>query len=582
MYLTSKPTLGMCLAVLTSCHTSQAFTNTAFFSRFSITSPYSRSLPPLFMSQSPEAPKKSTLVRKPDSAVELTIVAPGRATKAAYDKVCAELSKTISIPGFRKGAVIPAAVIENAMAAKGGKNALRTQAIQSLLNELLEPALKDEHNLEPIGQPNLVTPSETLAESFKPGEPIEMVVACDVWPDIVWKSIEGKGKPYLGLKGSYKRPPFDQARFDKSMKDLAERYATTTPAEKGKALAMGDACIVNMEGYMTAEDGVSKGEPLPDAASGDKVEVILGEGRYMEGLVEGLVGAKVGDTKIVYVTFPVALRDKALAGKRAVFDVTVIDASTRNVPEIDDELAEKIRPGLNAEGIKDELRKAVDDQESEKWTGQRNAALSLALAEVMDVEVPDTLVTNQAREKYANMMADFRGQGMDDEEIKKQITPENFLKYKAIEKPDIVKDFKVSMATDEIARMENIEVPSYQVDEQLEAVKKDSNGEDLGDENVLRGKIESTIMRRAVFDFLAENASLSVEYEEEQEFDEELMNKLGQESLEREQRAAEAIATDDLKGKNENHGVIAGLKEDINTQDTMSLGVKTLKSKNMT
>ena len=47
-----------------------------------------------------------------------------------------------------------------------------------------------------------------------------------------------------------------------------------------------------------------KGEPLPNAASGDRVEVILGPGRYMTGLVEGLVGAKVGETKLVRVSFP--------------------------------------------------------------------------------------------------------------------------------------------------------------------------------------------------------------------------------------------------------------------------------------
>jgi len=252
----------------------------------------------------------------------------------------------------------------------------------------------------------------------------------------------------------------------------------------------------------------------------------------MEGLVEGLVGAKVGETRQIYVTFPEGLRDKTLAGKKAIFDVTVEEASIRTVPEIDDELAAKIRPGLDAEGIRAELRKAIDENESGEWTEVRNKALSDALADVMDVEVPDTLVTNQAREKYAQMMAEFRTQGMDDDQIKNLITPENFLKYKDIEKADIVKDFKTSMATDEIARLESIEVPSYQIDEQLEAVKKEAAGEELGDENLLRSKIESTLMRRMVFDFLADHANLEVEYTEEEEFDEELMEKIAKETIE--------------------------------------------------
>lgn len=356
------------MVALMGMNSSQAFTPSTFGvsrtantksigSKTAFTPAASNNNMSLFMSA--EEIPASKVVRKPDSAVEITLTAPGAATKAAYDKACAEISKTISIPGFRKGAKIPPAVIENAMGAKGGKNTLRTQAIQTLLSQLLEPALKEEHNLEPVGQPTLVTSADELAESFKPGDPIEMIIACDVWPDISWKEVDGEEKPYHGLKASYTRKPFDEARFNQAMKDLAERYAVTESAAEGKELAMGDSCVVDMKGYMAGEDGTSKAEPLPDAASGDDVEVILGDGRYMEGLVGGLLGAKVGDTKTIFVSFPEGLRDKTLAGKKAVFDVIVKEANIRTVPEIDDELANKIRPGLDEEGLKAEVSSAL-------------------------------------------------------------------------------------------------------------------------------------------------------------------------------------------------------------------------------
>lgn len=254
--------------------------------------------------RAPLALDATKLERLPESAVKVTITAPGSATKAAYDKACTELSKNIAIPGFRKGAKIPPQVLENAMSAKGGRYALREQAINSLLSELIEPALKDEHGLEPIGQPSLETPAAEMAKDFTPGEDLELHVTCDVWPDIEWKQVEGKEKPYIGLEGSYKRKPFDQSKFDKALTDLKERYAELAPiSDADHELQMGDACVVNMEGYMATADG-EKGEKLPDAASGDRVEVILGEGRYMTGLVEGLVGAKVGDVRTVSVTFP--------------------------------------------------------------------------------------------------------------------------------------------------------------------------------------------------------------------------------------------------------------------------------------
>jgi hypothetical protein len=96
------------------------------------------------------------------------------------------------------------------------------------------------------------------------------------------------------------------------------------------------------------------------------------------------------------------------------------------------------------------------------------------------------------------------------------------------------------MALDEIARLENIQVPAYQIEEQIQSLKdqaaKEGQSDEVDDEQI-RKKVESTLERRMVFDFLAEHADLEVEYmtEDEEKFDEALMEKLAQESIEREQ-----------------------------------------------
>lgn len=233
------------------------------------------------------------------------------------------------------------------------------------------------------------------------------------------------------------------------------------------------------------------------------------------------------------------MKDKSLAGRAAIFDVTVLEASTRTLPELTDEFADQVRSGLTAQSLQDELRKAVDSEDAKEYRGARNAALAASLAKVMDCDVPDTLVTNQAREKFAVMMTDMRSNGVPDEEIKKQIKPENFLKYKKIVKDDIVRDFKVSMATDEIGRMENIEVEDYQVEEQMESIRQEAaESKEEMDEAQIRSRVAATLQREAVMDFLAENAALEIEFAEEEEFDAELMEKLAQESLAREQEGS--------------------------------------------
>ena len=214
-----------------------------------------------------------------------------------------------------------------------------------------------------------------------------------------------------------------------------------------------------------------------------------------------------------------------------------MEGQSRTLPEVTDEFANKVKAGLTADSLNEELQKAVDQEDAKEYVPARNAALAKALAQVMDVEVPDTLVTNQARDKFAMMMSDMRSNGVSDAEIKNQISPENFLKYKKIVKDDIVADFKVSMATDEIARIEGIEVDETQVEEQMEAIKKDAaESSDEMDEQQMRARVEATLQRQAVMDFLAENANLDVEFiEGEGDFDPSLMEKLAEESLEREQ-----------------------------------------------
>mmetsp|Transcript_39128 Transcript_39128/g.44015 ORF Transcript_39128/g.44015 Transcript_39128/m.44015 type:complete len:219 (+) Transcript_39128:1435-2091(+) len=203
----------------------------------------------------------------------------------------------------------------------------------------------------------------------------------------------------------------------------------------------------------------------------------------------------------------------------------------------------------------------------------------------MEVEVPDTLVTNQAREKFAMMMSDMRNNGVSDEEIKNQINPDNFLKYKNIVKDDIIRDFKVSMATDEIARLENVEVEDYQIEEQMESIKQDAqNSKEDFDEGQIRSKVESTLQRQAVMELLAESADLDVTFVEgEIDFDESLMEKLAEESIARDEKSetgespavVDTSATDVEEIKEVEAPTLETVAEDTDSDsDSMSLQEK--------
>merc|ERR1712166_244235 len=158
-------------------------------------------------------------------------------------------------------------------------------------------------------------------------------------------------------------------------------------------------------------------------------------------------------------------------------------------------------------------------------------------------------------------------------EIKNQINSDNFLKYKNIVKDDIIKDFKVSMATDEIARLENIEVEDYQIEEQMESIKQDAeNSKEDFDETQIRSRVEATLLRQAVMDFLAEKADLEVKFVDgEGEFDESLMEKLAEESQAREE-SFEVETTEESEVADESSPVVeASATEEKEVEETAAV-----------
>lgn len=122
---------------------------------------------------------------------------------------------------------------------------------------------------------------------------------------------------------------------------------------KDSAAALGDVVHIDFLGKLD-------GKPFSGGAA-KNFQLELGSGQFIPGFEEQLVGVKKGDTTEVNVTFPEAYHSADLAGKPAVFEITVHDVSYFHVPSIDDKLA--IDLGFDS---LDALKKAVSEQISER------------------------------------------------------------------------------------------------------------------------------------------------------------------------------------------------------------------------
>ena len=173
---------------------------------------------------------------------------------------------------------------------------------------------------------------------------------------------------YKGLEISVNSAKVTQedidAQIETALSSEAEQIEVTNRAVK-------DGDIVNID-YEGKKDGVAF-----DGGTAQGYDLAIGSGTFIEGFEEGLIGAKLGETRDLNLTFPENYGAQELAGQDVVFTVKVNSIKEEKLPELTDELAQKINPDVKTVDefkayIKDSLEKAAID-------ASRNAAYSQLL-----------------------------------------------------------------------------------------------------------------------------------------------------------------------------------------------------------
>lgn len=345
-------------------------------------------------------------------------------------------------------------------------------------------------------------------KEFAAGKPHFVEVECDLWPDITYNGDKG----YKGLSVTVSKPNVDKDKFEQVKNSIRGRYKIMTPMPSDYTASAGDVCTVNMKGFERLANG-SKGATLPAIAAGDNVDVTLEKGKFMDGLIEGLMGCKQGDVKEVAVTFPVRPSGPgaALSGKEAIFELSVLQVKQSALPEWNEELASRVREGLTIAEMEKEIREAIEGEGQSSSENLRNEALATALIDIVQVsKLPDSLMEETTQQRFQSMLMDFKEQGSTTEQLEEMSSPENYEKYKKISRPNAEKAVKLGMAFRDIAEKEKIVVNANEIQEQWDmiVVQAKQKGDKLPDERRARDEIENQILRKKVFDFIASHAKI--------------------------------------------------------------------------
>src|SRR3954468_5211380 len=254
---------------------------------------------------------KTSVEELPDSRVRVDVEVDAAEVEHSVEHAAGHLAEEMKLPGFRKGKIPPALVVQRL-----GRESVLDAAMREFLPTWYEQALLSS-GISPIGDPSL-----DVKDLPDAGQPLAFSFEVAVRP-------KAKLGAYRDLEVGKAAAEAPDEAIDAEIERLREGFASLTPVER--AAAEGDIVVMDYEGSVA-------GEPFEGGAGRDQL-VELGSSSLVEGFEEGLTGAKAGDEREVDVTFPEDYQAEELAGKAARFAVTVKEVREKEMPDLDDEFA---------------------------------------------------------------------------------------------------------------------------------------------------------------------------------------------------------------------------------------------------
>lgn len=417
---------------------------------------------------------------------EYKVLVPVSELNEKLDARIDEIRPQMRLKGFRPGKV-PAAHIRKIY----GKS-IMGEIVEATVQETSQKAL-DEAKVRPAAQPNIHLDSES--EKVIAGEvDLEYHMEMEVMPDF---------EPSDFTKLTLERPIAEvgDEEVDEAMSRLAEGNKKYEPRGKTAKAREGDAVVVDFVGKIddvAFEGGTAEGQTI-----------VLGEGRFIPGFEDQLVGAKTGDDVEVKVTFPEDYPSDDLKGKDAVFAVKVNEVRAPETPEIDDEFAK----GLGLESL-DKLKELVTQQietENSGMSRQRvKRELLDALDEAHDFDLPPGMVDTEFKQIWAQLEQE-REAGRLDEDDKDKSEEELEAEYRKIAErrvrlglvlAEIGRVNEVDVQPEEVARALNQEAARYPGSEQqvVEFYQKNPGA---------MAQLRAPIFEEKVVDYILERATVS-------------------------------------------------------------------------
>ncbi|MEX1064102.1 MAG: trigger factor [Candidatus Paceibacterota bacterium] len=418
-----------------------------------------------------------------DSKVELTVDLDKNDLASYVRETEEQLAKEIKMEGFRQGKA-PKEIIRK----KIGEDKIKEEALQTAVQSSLREALAQE-KLDVIDQADFKI-KENSADK------LVYNVTFVVFPEVNLSEYKN-----LGVKKN--EVSVEDSEIDKVLNDVQKSRTTFNevkrPAEKG------DRAEVDF----TIKD---KGTVI-DGGKSQNHPVVLGDGLFVPGFEEQIIGMTTGETKNFSLKIPLDYYQKAIAGKDLDFEVTVNKVEDRSLPELNDEFAKTLGKFSSMDEVKDNIRKGLTIEKEGKEKDRIRLAILDKIGEKTKIEAPDVLIEKRIDDMISGLDNELHQKGMELgpylAHIKK--TQDDLRKEW---RPQAEAQVKMSLIARAVAKEEKLVVSDEDVNNELQAVLQQHVLKNQGDSaeilkdinpDELKRRIKDMLTNEKVFDFLEKN-----------------------------------------------------------------------------
>lgn len=398
-------------------------------------------------------------------------------------KVFNKNAKYFNIPGFRKGKA-PMNIVEKYY----GDEIFYEDAFNEVVPEIYDEAIKSE-KLEVVSRPKI-----DIVQMSK-GKDLIFTAIVDIKPEVKL----GKYKGISVEKNEYKVEASD---IDAEIKTMAERNSRMVTVTD-RAAKKGDIAVIDFVGSV---DGVEF-----EGGKASNHELELGSNTFIPGFEEQVIGMKTEEVKDVKVKFPEEYFSKELAGKDAVFKVTVHEIKEKELPKIDDEFAKDVSEFDTLKELKADIKAKKEKQNEERAKSELEEKAVKTVAADSEVDIPTGMVELEIDNMEQDMDRRLAYQGINLEQYL-QMLGKTKVDFRNESQEPAKQNIKLRLVLDAVFEDAKLEISDKEVDEKIKelATTYGRKEEDLKDNEELKGHIKDSIKSEKAIAYIVDNAKIKV------------------------------------------------------------------------